>query len=340
LALAQNIRNMPEKLFKYKGLSLTPDGCLDDRSISQVIEPIVESYYYLPTRAKLNDPNEGVFQNQLQAGITSYLRGVTAIGERIEITRAFYGLAQQISQSSDNSGVFSLSSNVIDELMWTHYGASHCGIAVEYSLNQLTRFSSPQHLHYFRVKYVEEPPSLSMSDLQRDAGETVINMLGHKSPRWRHEEEYRVVLENMNGQISHDYRAVKSITFGLKVPDDVRQEIYTAVKHKVPVFYEICKIPDTYILERMILEDYLGETPTGKLSEIDWNIHFENLGETEKERFIILARSEIEQDPHFNELYLADRSPNYPSKVVLQYEVKHHRGLQPWTKYTKHYYEL
>ena len=331
---------MSEHFFKYKTLSLTSDGRLDDRSMAQVIGPIIDSYYYLPTREKLNDPNEGIFQNQIQAGITSFLQGVTGIGERTELTKALYGLARQISQSTDNSGVFSLSGNVVDELMWAHYGASHCGIAIEYSLSQLTRFSSAQHLHCFGVKYADEPPSLNMGSLQRNAGEVVIKMLGHKSPRWSYEEEYRVVLENIHGQIPHDYRAVKSITFGLKVPAELRLEVYAATKHKVPEYYEVCKIPETYLLERKMLEDFSGESPTGDESGMDWGIHFENFNDTEKERFVNIAQCEIKQDPHFKELLLAEKSSDYPSKVVLQYEAKHHLGLKPWSMYTKHYYDL
>lgn len=326
--------------FKYKALSLKPDGELDDRSLKQVVEPIIESYYYLPTREKLNDPNEGIFQNQIQAGITAFLQGVVGIGERTELAASLYDLARQISQSTDNSGVFSLSNSVTDELMWAHYGASHCGIAIEYNLDQLTRFCSRQHLHRFAVEYVEEPPNLDMDRLQGNASEAVRTMLGHKSPRWNYEEEFRVVLDNMHGKIPHDYRAVKSITFGLKVPGEIRKKVYEATRQKVPKYYEICKIPETYLLERKFLEEFPGESPTGDQSNVDWGMHFENLNETERERMTNIARREIKNDPHFKELLLAERSSTYSSKAVLQYEAQHHLGLEPWSKYTKLYYEL
>lgn len=331
---------MSDHYFKYKAISLTPEGGLDDRSMNEVVEPIIESYYYLPTRVQLNDPNEGIFQNQIQAGITAFLQGVAGIGERTELTASLHDVARQISQSTDNSGVFSLSNSVTDELMWAHYGASHCGIAIEYSLEQLTRFCSRQHLHCFGVKYVDEPPNLDMQSLQGNSGEAVRAMLGHKSPRWNYEEEFRVVLENMHGRLPHDYRAVKSITFGLKVPREARDKIYEATKHKVLEYYEIFKIPETYLLERRLLEALSGKSPTGEESSVDWRIHFDNLNETEKEQMINIAQHEIEDDPHFKEILLAERSPTYPSKAVLQYEAQHHIGLEPWSKDTKKYYEL
>lgn len=331
---------MTDLYFKYKALSITPEGKLDDRSMKQVVEPIANSYFYLPTREKLNDPNEGIFKNQIQAGITAFLQGLVGVGERIELTKSIHDLARQISQSTDKSGVFSLSRTAIDELMWSHYSSSHCGIAIEYNLNQLTRFCSKQHLHRFPVEYVDNPPTLDMQNLQGHAGEAVRTMLGHKSPRWSDEEEFRVVLENMNGLIPHDYRAIKSITFGLNVADDVRKQIYESTKSKVPEFYEICKIPDTYLLERKLLEELPGESPAGRHSGVNWAVHFQNLDAAEKERIITIAEREIENDPHYEELLLAEKSTAYPSKAVLQYQSQHHLGLEPWSSNTKHYYEL
>lgn len=331
---------MAEHYFKYKALSLTSDGELDERSLAQVIDPVVESYYFLPTREKLNDPNEGIFQNQIQAGITAFLQGLVGFGERNEITRSLHQLARQISQSTDKSGVFSLSRNVVDELMWAHYGASHCGMAIEYDLELLTRFSSRQHLHRFGVKYSEEPPNLDMQSLQGNAGEAVRKMLGHKSPRWSYEEEFRIVLENTNGRIPHDYRAVKSITFGLKVPNEVRGIIFERTKHKVMEFFEIAKVPGVYVLERKPLESYQGEIVTGSNPAINWEDHFEHLSEAERSRLVEVAQGVVTSDPHFKELMLAERSSTDNSKAVLQYEAQHHLGLEPWTKYTKHYYEL
>ena len=331
---------MSGNYYKYKAISLTSEGELDKRTVSQVVEPIAESYLYFPTREKLNDPNEGIFQNQIQAGITAFLQGLVGIGERTELTKTLYDLANQISQSTDNSGVFSLSSNVTDELMWAHYAASHCGIAIEYNLDQLTRFCSKQHLHCFGVDYVDEPPSLDMQHLQGNAEKAVRAMLGHKSPRWSYEEEFRVLLENIHGPIPHDYRAARSITFGLKVPGQVREQIYEATKHKVPKYYEIVKIPETYLLERRPLEALSGKSPTGEKAGVEWAEHFSTLNENEKKHMVEIAQREIESDPHFEEFMLAEKSTTYPSKAVLQYEAKHHLGLEPWSKYTKHYYDL
>ena len=331
---------MSDNYYKYKAISLTSEGKLDKRSVNQVLEPIAESYLYLPTREKLNEPNEGIFQNQIQPGITAFLQGLVGIGERTELTKSLYDLARQISQSTDNSGVFSLSSNVTDELIWAHYAASRCGIAIEYNLAQLTRFCSKQHLHCFGVDYVDKPPSLDMQHLQGNAEKAVRAMLGHKSPRWSYEEEFRILLENIHGPIPHDYRAVRSITFGLKVPEEVRKQFYEATKHKVPKYYEIVKVPETYLLERRPPEELSGKSSTGEKARVEWAEYFTTLNENVKKHMVEIAQREIENDPHFEELIQAEKSTIDPSKAVLQYEAKHHLGLAPSSKYTKHYYAL
>ena len=331
---------MKKPFFKYKALSLTPEGGLDQKSLTQVIQPIADSYFYLPTREKLNDPNEGIYINQIQAGITGFLQGVSALGEKNDLLAAFHNLARQITQSTDNSGVFSLAGNVTDELLWAHYASSHCGIAIEYDLEQLTRFCPRQLLHCFPVTYIDNPPNLDFHHMEDNGKAAISNMLGHKSPRWQYEEEFRVLLENKNGEIPHDYRAVKSITFGLKVSEDLQEIIYQATKHKVSQYYQIRKIPGTYIFERNILNNFVGQSPKGKTCEIDWTSLLTGLEPAQKKIMIELMQQEIESDPHFKELYNAEKSTEFKSKAYLQYESEHVMPIIEGSQFTKHYYEL
>lgn len=331
---------MTDNYFKYKSLTLTASRELDERTLTQVIDPIINSYYFLPTRDKLNDPNEGAFQNQIATGIAGFMRGVTSISEKNDLARPLYELTSQISQSTDKSGVFSLSRNVTDELLWAHYGASHCGIAIEYDLELLTRFSSRQHLNTFDVAYSEQPPSLDMQCLQRDSGKAIRNMLGHKSSRWNYEQEFRIVLENINGKVPHDYRAVKSITFGLNVPNQVRQIIFEKTRHKVVSYFEIFQVSGTYQLERKLITDYHGELTKGLNPIINWEDKFDNITGISRERLLEWAQDIATNDPHFKELQHAERSAIYRSKAVLQYEAQHELGLEPWTTDTKHYFDL
>lgn len=331
---------MPENFFKYKPIFLDESGELDERSIRQVIEPIVSSYYYLPSRKQLNDPMEGVFDNQIQKGLSGVLHAIAAIGEKGELNSAIEDFSNHINHSTDNSGIFALSRTPSDEIMWAHYANSHCGIVIEYDINLLTRFSSKQHLHCFDVRYSTCPPKFFLKDFHLEARDAITTMLGHKSPKWAYEEEYRVVMDNTNGVIPHDYRAVKSITFGLKVPNFVRATIYNMVKDKVANFYEIIIPSKSYKLIREMLPVYKGSVPKGIAQKINWEGQLQNVKKERREELMEIIQSLIENDPHYKELFLAEVSTVDDSQVVISYTAKHDMQLQPGTEYTKHYLSL
>lgn len=331
---------MTETYFKYKALSLGNEQKIDERTSEQVIGPIADSYFYLPTRQRLNDPNEGIFRSRIKNEVSLFLRGITAIGERNELTQSLFQFESALSLSADNSGVFSLSHTASDELMWAHYCASHCGIAIEYNLNQLTRFSASENLHCFKVNYSSQPPDLSLREIQHNPREAIKIMLGYKSPKWSYEEEFRVLLDNINGKVPHDYRAVKSITFGLKVPEPARNQIYEATKRKVPSYFEIQQIKDTYQLQRVPIPAYSGTSPVGKGCSIDWDAQFGSIDSAIKRELCEWAKSEIESDPHFSEFWQAERSSSDLSKAVLQYESSHQMGLDPRVTNTRIYREI
>lgn len=331
---------MTDSLFKYKALTLNNRGLIDERTKNQVIEPIAESYYYLPTRQTLNDPNEGMFNSLVESEIPSFLRGVAAIGERTELTKSLLQFDAQLTQSNDNSGVFSLSHTPTDELMWAHYCAAHLGIAIEYKLEQLIRFSSSEHLHCFKVNYSPNPPDLSLKQIQANPKEAIRTMLGHKSPQWSYEEKFRVLLENINGGVPHDYRAIKSITFGLNVPMVVREEIFQETKAKVPCYFEILSVKNSYQLERAKIKAYTGNSPAGNKCNIDTESFFQDANNCSRETLCDWAKKEIESDPHFSEFWQAEVSSIEHGKAVLQYEASHNMGLDPWVSDTKVYRDL
>jgi len=327
---------MPETLFKYKPIFLDENGTLDEQTICQVIKPIVSSYYYLPKRQQLNDPTEGVFYNQIQKGFAGVLQFVSLLDKRDELSGAIDEFSNHINHSTDNSGIFSLSRTPSDEIMWAHYANSHCGIVIEYDINLLTRFSSKKHLHCFDVSYPMCPPTFILKDLHIEARDAITTMLGHKSPRWADEKEYRVVMEGINGSIPHDYRAVKSITFGLKVPNFVRATIYNMVKDKVANFYEIIIPSKSYELIREILPAYKGSVPKGSAQKINWEGQLQNVKKERRGGVIEAIQSLIENDPHYKELFLAEVSTVDDSQVVISYTAKHDMQLPPGTEYTKH----
>lgn len=136
-------------------------------------------------------------------------------------------------------GIYSLSKTPTDALLWSHYGGSHAGIAIEFDTDLITEENI-----FIRadVKYSKIPPYQDLFlDLANRLGEFVkpwesnnnyendlgdrfytkqLSELMHanllvKSEKWKYEEEYRLV-SSRTGPHKFPAEALKSITFGVK----------------------------------------------------------------------------------------------------------------------------
>lgn len=326
--------------FKYKPLFVDDDGRLTPESLENVIKPISEGYYYLPSRSKLNDPSEGIFINNIHRELYGLLRGVTAIGEQVEIRRSMYEYMNQIDSSRDVSGVFSLSTDPVDELMWAHYGNSHHGIAIEYDFDLLTRFTDKGRIHSFDVRYSDHPPAITMDDVRNGPLNVIVGMLGNKSTHWGHEKEFRIVIDNKSGVVPHDYRAVKSITFGCRVSEDVRNEVYDHTKERVIDYCCTDMEHNSYVLQRSVIPELKGSHPRGHECTVDWSQHLVDIDADRRGEFAEIMTTAIESDPHFKELMLADSSTSEGERALLMYEATHSLDIDEPARYTRHYFPL
>jgi|APLak6261693694_1056211.scaffolds.fasta_scaffold03244_1 hypothetical protein len=321
--------------FKYKPIRVNQDGSLDEVTFSQVIEPIAQSYFYLPNRTQLNDPTEGVYINEIHQEINGFLTGLTAFGEIADLRRSFYVLLQQLEHSRSNSGIFSLSKTAEDELMWAYYANGHLGIAIEYNLDKLIRFAPPNNARVLEVNYLEQPNAVDIRILQENPNSAIDQMLGTKSKKWSHESELRVVVENMCGKMPHDYRAVESITFGLNVKPDIQAQIFEMTKAKVKHFYEMKVISNSFNFERVKLEQFEGRHPVGNNQNINFDGLLSGVADSKRETVINNINELVNNDPHFEELFHAEISTIDPTKIAVNYQVKHQMQLGPWAEFSK-----
>lgn len=321
--------------FKYKPIRVNQDGSLNEVTCSQVIEPIVKSYFYLPNRTQLNDPTEGVYINEIHQEINGFLRGLTAFGEITDLRRSFYEFLRQLEQSRSNSGIFSLSKTAEDELMWAHYANGHLGIAIEYNLDKLVRFAPPNNSRILKVNYLEKPNILGIRILQENPNLAIEQILGSKSKNWSHEFELRVVVENMCGQIPHDYRAVESITFGLNVPPDIEEQIFEMTKSKVKNFYKMKVISNSFNFERVKLKRFEGQHPAGNMQNINFDDLLSEVIDNKRQAIINNIKELVYNDPHFDELLNAEISTIDSTKIAVNYHVKHQMKLSPWAEFSK-----
>lgn len=116
-------------------------------------------------------------------------------------------------------GIFSMTSNVKEILMWSHYANEHKGLAFELDKNECTSFFE-QRVSGRRIltpiKYQNNYELLSyFNDAEREA--EVLLTYKHKS--WEYEDEYRIIDFQSNGLKKFDKKLIKKIFFGVKADE-------------------------------------------------------------------------------------------------------------------------
>lgn len=135
-------------------------------------------------------------------------------------------------------GIFSLSEDCSNELMWAHYGANHEGIALGFSSSSDCKLGS--QMHCLPVIYSREKPTFKsgfksevqimapgfgQQNVQRVSFEDEVfrSTISTKTPAWNYEKEWRYVEEthglfDFPGILSH-------VVFGLRMSSE-RKEYY------------------------------------------------------------------------------------------------------------------
>lgn len=104
------------KVFKYRAA--------DETTFERDLCSLKEDYFWASTREQLNDPFEGMFgTDRLTNQIKLIDKLISSKSE--SVVDSFDGVKAAIDsvlEFVDKSGIFSLSKNPSEELLWAHYG--------------------------------------------------------------------------------------------------------------------------------------------------------------------------------------------------------------------------
>ncbi|WP_026627042.1 DUF2971 domain-containing protein [Dysgonomonas capnocytophagoides] len=295
-----------KKAYKYRG----GIGVFDKEGQSifeRDINTLTNNQIYLPTKVELNDPTEGFYND---SSITSMLSFFNKYSEKVK--EQYNGLIDKFSQI----GIYSLSNNIDNELLWAYYGSGHTGFAIEYDIDLLKE--SLNHNRYFQfifdfdVDYVKKISKAGISILQGgDINDTLKIYLGSKSLSWEHEKEYRLIIEG-KGLFDIDYRAVTGIYFGYRMQDEEIDFIMSELRGRNLKYYKMDLIEYSYKFRpKEILDKYI-DSPKYIVNNLSYNI--EDLLITEdflgKEAYaykdkLIEAIERVKYEPLINEIYIA-----------------------------------
>ncbi|HEX9827651.1 MAG TPA: DUF2971 domain-containing protein, partial [Flavobacteriaceae bacterium] len=212
----------------------------------------------------LNDPNEGLVTKinlKKQLGCLTFLMS----NNSKESLKNLNSVLDETISFREKLGVYCLSKTFKDELMWAHYGNSHKGFCIEYDLNVLLE----NYNNSFLVTYNKKPIDLSLTDISNS--KTIFEkIIGNKSIRWKYEQEIRI-LTDWFGKNHYNYRALKSIYFGLNMDIKLQTLIMNRLKGRGVKYFKIELIPNSYKFDAKQIDDING-TETTYLSQIPASI--------------------------------------------------------------------
>ncbi len=246
-----------KSVYKYRS------GGIDSNDIKDIFErdlkSLINDEFFAPTRNNLNDPCEGFISTDIL---------MKDISKMLEIYPHAYSSMDDFKDKltntlghSQTSGIYSLSKNHLDELLWAHYANSHKGFCIEYDLDILFKLNNEmvfnkKELLCFDINYEDNPYSLSADDMNniKDTTTFMNKLLGYKSTKWNYEDEVRII-SNQSGKINYDYRAVKSIYFGLKMEKEQENKIMEKLQGRGINYYKIRLKNNTYKFDTELVED-------------------------------------------------------------------------------------
>lgn len=148
----------------------------------------------------------------------------------------------------DSLGVFCLSENWDNILMWSHYAGNHNGFVVGFDTNH--SFFKDFEFSLKPIIYSSDRPNFSVSDFER-------NVIYTKSDIWEYEKEWRICKDSSKCDKTIDDKihlfkipedAIQSIFIGCKVNEDEINSIKVKLKNwnKIPNIYQIHLHPKKY----------------------------------------------------------------------------------------------
>jgi hypothetical protein len=325
-------RAIPRLAYKYRS------G--DKSTLQRDLQSLEDSKFYAAVRHELNDPFEGRFDRSSVKAQFSALKTLVS-GAAPKATGSLDDLSQatnDVLEFVDKSGVFSLSYNPLQELIWAHYGGSHRGFCIGYDTQRLVEFEP--NIHYvLDVKYSNAAPVAGWNDLvSANSPVTVLRtMLGVKSNPWSYEEEVRIITQPP-GLHDHDYRAVKVIYFGLRCPDSTIKAVMEVLAGRGVTYQQVVSPESTYALMSKAIPDQFASavryrTNCAPINECAIQLKYLKPEQEEYATYLSKAAEIVRREPHCQEVQLVDFSSakSTPGKPIIL--VQYLRAANKWVNH-------
>lgn len=243
------------ELYKYR----VGRGVYDDNhkeAFYRDIDLLAVNRIYVPLMQQLNDPTEGLFNDTPLFDVIGMLNKMLNVNGAVEnLKKAFDDFVEKIN----TSGVYSLSRDVNNELMWSYYANGHNGYAIIFDSDKLydsfCKNVSFQTVFQFNVVYKNSLPKINTDIFKEETTSVIQKFIGYKSKAWEHEKETRVIFDKGGEVKEFDYRILKGFVFGYKMPKPDRQYIMEKFAGRGMKYYEMKLNPNNYKFYKVEIDD-------------------------------------------------------------------------------------
>ena len=193
-------------------------GAMDNNGVDlfeRDIQLLAQDSIYIPTVKQLNDPSEAVVDDRAFKIMLDVLTPLSSGDASEYVKDSFQVLLTKIQES----GVYSLSREIKNELMWAYYASGHYGYAIIFDTEVLAKSYDRGEwggMYEFDVRYKKSVPIFDISKIDKKI-ETLTCLVGTKSKAWKHEAEHRLVFDKGGEILKIDYRAIKGFVFGCRM---------------------------------------------------------------------------------------------------------------------------
>ncbi|MBP2618791.1 DUF2971 domain-containing protein [Chryseobacterium jejuense] len=238
------------KLYKYRGAA----------NFDRDLQSIIENRFWSSKLEDLNDPSEALYN-------VDNLRREANFGLKLF---DFFKLTKFDSQKVENLvdtqvklvelfktyGVYSLSKNNLNELMWAHYSEGHKGFCVEYDFETLEdldiKYNSKEkylktQVHLLKTNYSQNVYKIDSMVINQNHRIIINSLFGNKSKCWAYEDEMRIIT-GLPGNQGYNERCLKSIIFGFKMCPEHKDKMINNLSNRGINFYQVSRKADSYQL--------------------------------------------------------------------------------------------
>jgi len=178
------------KLYKYRS------------NIPRDIRTLVNNKLFAPNKKQLNDPTEMSFDDS---------EFLNLLGKNSTFSTPVKKGFDDIKHfTQEKNGIFSLSKDVKNELLWAYYANGHKGFCIEYNANIIMesynydviikdgKLEPNPLIHLVDVDYQDKYPVFSGDLLNKtDQAAALKCLVGTKSKQWKHEKEVRLIFKKI-----------------------------------------------------------------------------------------------------------------------------------------------